>query len=155
MALERDGTLRVVASDFWYCNGIALDLGGHPVVVERQGLQRLLPDGGREWVVEELGRGGGDGFCLDVEGRFYVASTVEHGVRVLEPDGTEVDFLSIPGDGLTTNCCFGGPEGRWLLATDAVPGHVVVWESMPTPGLPLTPWPGPATAEETGEAEER
>jgi hypothetical protein len=46
------------------------------------------------------------------------------------------------GDGLTTNCCFGGPDRRTLYSTDALPGNVVAWERMPTPGLPLPMWPG-------------
>jgi gluconolactonase len=58
------------------------------------------------------------------------------------PDGTVVDFLEIDGDGLTTNWCFGGPDLRTLYATDAIPGRVVAWEPMPTPGLPLATWPG-------------
>jgi len=70
-----------------------------------------------------------------------VAATVDHGVRVIAPDGKEVDFLTIEGDGVTTNCCFGGADNRTLFATDAVPGRVVAWEGLPTPGLPLTPWP--------------
>jgi gluconolactonase len=141
-AFERDDNARVVADGFMYCNGIALDRDGELVVVERRGLQRLLPDGSREWVIEKLGRGGGDGFCLDADGRYYVASTIEHGVRVVEPDGTVADFLEIEGQGLTTNCCFGGPDLRTLYATDAIPGTVVAWEGMPTPGLPLPTWPG-------------
>jgi gluconolactonase len=144
VAYDRDGTTRVVAAGFSYCNGIALDLDGNLVVVEKTGLQRLLPDGSREWVIETLGRGAGDGFCLDVDGRFYVASTVEHGVRVVDPDGSIVDFLEIEGGGVTTNCCFGGPDNRWLFATDALPGTVVVWTDLPSPGLALPVWPGPA-----------
>jgi sugar lactone lactonase YvrE len=143
MAYSRDGHVRVVADGFTYCNGIALDLEAALVVIEARGLQRLRPDGGREWIVETLGRGGGDGFCLDVEGNFYVAATVEHGVRVVDPQGKELDFLSIDGDGLTTNCCFGGADGRTLFATDAIPGRVVAWEGLPHPGLPMNAWPGP------------
>lgn len=143
-AYAPDGSTRVVAGGFAYCNGIALEPDGTLVVVEQRGLMRVLADGEREWVVEHLGPGGGDGFCVDAEGRFYVASTSEHGVRVVEPDGTEVEFLAIPGSGVTTNCCFGGDDLRTLFATDAVPGHVVAWEHMPTPGLPLHPWPAPA-----------
>jgi gluconolactonase len=142
MAYDRDGTLRTHADGFWYCNGIAFDVAGNLVVVERAGLQRLNPDGSREWVIEMLGRGAGDGFCLDRDGRYYVASTIEHGVRVIE-DGKEVEFLEIRGEGVTTNCCFGGADGRLLFATDAVPGHVVVWEGLTTPGLPIHAWPGP------------
>ena len=64
-------------------------------------------------------------------------------MRVVEPDGRMVEFLSLSGDGVTTNCCFGGRDLRTLFATDAVAGHVIAWEGMPTPGLPLPAWPGP------------
>ena len=114
------------------------------MVVEQSGLLRVHADGSREWVIEHLGRGAGDGFCLDADGRFYVASTMEHGIRVVDPDGTIVDFLAIDGDGLTTNCCFGGDDLRTLFVTDALPGRVVAFEGMPTAGLPLPPWPGSA-----------
>ena len=144
MARGPDGTVRTFADDFWYCNGIAVETGGSIVVVEQRGLLRLSPDGSeRQWVIENLGPGAGDGFCLDQDGRFYVASTVEHGIRVVERTGQVVDFLPIPGDGLTTNCCFGGGDLRTLFATDGLPGRVVAFEGMPTPGLPMIPWPAP------------
>ncbi len=139
---ETDGNVRVVAGQFGYCNGIALDRERTIVVVEGRGLQRVHPDGAKEWIVERIGPGGGDGFCLDADGNFYVAATVDHGVRVLAPDGAELDFLAIDGEGVTTNCCFGGADHRTLFATDAVPGRVVAWEGLPVPGLPLTSWPG-------------
>ena len=140
-----DGAVRVMAEEFAYCNGIALEPDGTPVVVEGAGLQRLLPDG-REWIVESVGPSSGDGFCVDVEGRFYVAVTATHGVHVFDHDGTDLDFLPIEGNGITTNCCFGGDDLRTLFATDGLPGHIVAWESMPTPGLPLHPWPAPPDA---------
>jgi gluconolactonase len=145
MTFDRDGTVDVFADGFQYCNGIALTPEGDVVVVEGRGLQLVAAGGARDWVIEELGPGGGDGFCVDADGRYYVASTSEHGVRVVESDGSVVDFLEIPGDGLTTNCCFGGPDLRTLFATDALPGNVVAWEGMPTPGLPLPTWPGLVT----------
>jgi gluconolactonase len=141
-AYETDGNVQVIAGQFAYCNGIALDSDRTIVVIEGRGLQRVHDNGEKEWIVERLGPGGGDGFCLDADGNFYVAATVDHGVRVLAPDGHELDFLTIDGDGVTTNCCFGGADGRTLFATDSVPGRVVAWEGLPTPGLPLTPWPG-------------
>jgi gluconolactonase len=140
----RDGSVSMFASGFHYCNGIAFEPDGSVVVVERRGLQRVHPGGDREWVIETLGRGGGDGFCLDADGRFYVASTMEHGIRVVDADGSVVDFLPIEGEGLTTNCCFGGVDLRTLFVTDALPGDLVAFEGMPTPGLPLPTWPGPA-----------
>jgi gluconolactonase len=150
--LEPDGTSRVVAAEFVYCNGIALEPDGTPVVVEGRGLVRLEPDGGRHWIVETIGGSAGDGLCVDIEGRLYVANTAEHGVRVFEPDGAEVEFLAIPGRGVTTNCCFGGRDRRTLFATDGIPGHVVAWEGLPTPGLPLHPWPHPGTFAATARA---
>lgn len=136
-----DGTTAVAFDGFAYCNGIALEPDGTPVVVEGLGLQRLLPDGEREWVVERVGDMTGDGFCVDADGKFYVAVTAAHGVRVFDADGTEIDFMEIPGRGLTTNCCFGGDDLRTLFATDGLPGQVVAWEGMPTPGVAQHAWP--------------
>ncbi len=142
-----DGSVTLVADGFHYCNGIALTPDGRLVVVEVRGLMDVAT---REWVVETLGPGGGDGFCYDVDGRAYVASTVEHGIRVVEPDGMIADFWPIASGGpneqgdrnqeLCTNCCFGGGDLRTLFVTDAVPGNVLAFESCPTPGLPLTPF---------------
>jgi gluconolactonase len=143
MRMECDGTISEFAAGFHYCNGIAFERDGTLVVVERAGLQRVHEDGTRDWLIEALGTGGGDGFCVDVDGRFYVASTVEHGVRIVDSDGTIVDFLPIDGVGLTTNCCFGGDDLRTLFVTDALPGRVVAFEHMPTPGLALPAWTGP------------
>ncbi len=140
-AYEPDGNVHVIASGFSYCNGIALDRERNLVVVEGRGLQRVRRDGEREWIIEHLGPAGGDGFCLDVDGNFYVAATVDHGVRVVSPEGKEIDFLTIEGKGVTTNCCFGGADNRTLFATDAEQGRVDAREGLPTPGLPLTPWP--------------
>lgn len=138
-----DGATRVAHDGFAYCNGIALEPDGTPVVVEGPGLQRLLPDGGREWVVDRVGEVAGDGCCVDADGRYYVAVTTGHGIAVFDADGRELDFLPIAGRGLTTNCCFGGPDLRTLFATDGLPGRVVAWEAMPTPGLPQHAWPAP------------
>lgn len=150
--MHADGTTRVAADGFIYCNGIALEPDGTPIIVEAQGLMRLPADGGRAWIVETIGASAGDGLCVDTDGRLYVANTSDHGVRVFEPDGTEVEFLALPGRGVTTNCCFGGPDRRTLFATDGLPGHVVAWEGLPTPGLPLHPWPHPGTFAATARA---
>ncbi len=125
-------------------NGIGLAPDGTILIVERRGLMRLHADGSRTWLIEELGPGGGDGFAIDTEGFVYACTTRDHVVRVIDPaDGRQVDQLEIDGVGLVTNCCFGGPDNRTLYATDAIPGTVVVWEGLPHPGLPLTPWAPP------------
>jgi gluconolactonase len=142
-AIAPDGTRRVVADGFHYCNGLAAEPGGTLAVVEARGVLRLHPDGGRAWIVESLGQVSGDGLAVDAEGRLYVCCTTEHAVRVLEPDGTEVDRLTVPGPGLLTNCCFGGPDGRTLYVTQGVPGAVLAFSGLPTPGLPVEPWAVP------------
>jgi hypothetical protein len=68
----------------------------------------------------------------------------DYAIECIDPDGTVVEVLSIEGEGLTTNCCFGGPELRTLFVADALPGTLLAFEGMPTPGLPLPLWPGPA-----------
>jgi len=138
---ERDGSWQIVADQFRFCNGIAFTADGEMIVVEKRGLYRVDPsDGAREPIIEDLGPGGGDGFCLDVEGNFYVASTSAHCVIVVSPEGVEVDRLELEGEGIVTNCCFGGPDRRTLYATEAVPGRVVAWDDLPVPGLPLAFW---------------
>jgi gluconolactonase len=134
--VDADGC-RVLAEGFHYCNGIAVEPGGTLVIVEARGLLRLAPDGNREWIVEQLGDNAGDGLCLDVDGRIYACCTRDHAVRVFEPDGTEIDRLDIEGDGLVTNCCFGGGDLRTLFVTEGMPGRVLAFEGMPTPGLPV------------------
>lgn len=158
-----DGTVRVLTDGFHYCNGIALEPGGTLAVIEARGVMRLHldPDGGggggqygdgggsdpavvtREWIVEDLGDAPGDGMALDADGRLYVCCTGTHAVRVFEPDGTEVERLAIPGPGLVTNCCFGGDDLRTLFVTEGMPGSVVAFTDLPTPGLAVNPWPVP------------
>lgn len=142
-SLARDGSLTTVGGDFEFCNGIAVDADGSLVVVERRGLVRVRPgETERETIVEDLGPGGADGLCIDEDGRLYVAATTRHGIRVVE-DGEVVDFLELEGDGMTTNCCFGGPEQTTLYVADGVPGRLLAFEGMPTPGLPAWRWPVP------------
>jgi gluconolactonase len=150
MALSRTGGLRVVADQFRFCNGIALEAGGTLVVTEANGLMRVSLQGEKEWIIENLSRQHAtDGLAIDTDGRFYLAASLDHGVRIID-DGREVGFLPLPGLGATTNVCFGGPELRWLFATDGLPGNVWWWRDMPTPGLPLHPWPVPPAAAAAG-----
>ena len=139
-----NGALRTVAGEFAYCNGIALEPDGTIVVVEGSGLMRVGLDGAKEWICQGMAAVG-DGFCLDAEGNFYIAATSDHGIRVVSRDGADLDFYPIDGDrgatGVVTNCCFGGPDGRSLFATDGIPGQLVVWESMPVSGREIFPWP--------------
>jgi gluconolactonase len=146
-AYARDGSLSLLADGFWYPNGIGIERDGTVIVVENGlmgrpvfGLVRIDAAGRRDLFAAPTG----DGFCFDVDGRLYLAGGI-HGITVLEPDGTVAEELEIAGRGVTTNCCFGGDDLRTLFATEAVPGGVVCWEHMPTPGAPVLAWPGPAS----------
>lgn len=168
MALAPDGELRVIADGLHFCNGIAREADGNLVITEANGLMRIYlnekhpdekhldekhrdgrPAGRKEWIIENLSdKPATDGLCIDVEGRFYLASEFDNGIRIIEGN-REVDFLAIPNGGLTTNCCFGGPDNRWLFATDGMSGKVLLWRDMPTPGLPAHHWQPPATLRDT------
>jgi gluconolactonase len=143
MARSPDGTLRMIADQFAFCNGIQREDNGDLVVTEGNGLMRVTLDGHKEWIIENLSHQHAvDGFCIDAEGRFYLAAGMDHGVRVIEGN-TVVDFLPLQGKGGSTNCCFGGPDNRWLFLTDGLPGDVWMWTDMPTPGQKLHPWQVP------------
>ena len=145
-----DGTLRLVADDFWAPNGIVLDVDGETLIVvenghqgEHHGFVRLHPDGARELFAP--GRMG-DGGALDVDGRIYMAGG-GHVVTVYEPDGTVVEVLQSPGRpsgehqpaaSAATTCA------RCSRSTPGRPGHVYCWTGMPTPGLALHPSLAPA-----------
>jgi sugar lactone lactonase YvrE len=147
MSWAPGGKTEILAGGFQYTNGIAIDGDGSSivVVVDDIHLTRFgdLGRGPGEPAIEHLGDSGGDGVCLDVEGRYYVAARRAGGVRVFEGDGTLVDFLAVePGNSFVTNCCFGGEDGRTLYATDARRGWLVAWDALPTAGLPVAPWTG-------------
>ncbi len=78
MVLGHDGSLAQLAGALHYCKGVAVTPDGTLVVVESRGLQAVLPARSREWVIETLGPGGGDAFCLNVDGRDYVGSATDH-----------------------------------------------------------------------------
>ena len=88
---------------------------------------------------------GGDGMCVDSQGRLFIAAGVHQsrhgfettdvptGVHVFSPDGTSLGVISVPED-VITNCTFGGPDLKtlyitagktlWQIRVD-VPGWVV------------------------------
>jgi gluconolactonase len=142
-AVPPGGQPREIAGGFEYDNGIALSPDGRILVVEAQGLMWVGPDGDKEWLVEKLpGDSVGDGLSFDQEGRIYVCAPLDHVIRVLEPDGKQVDVLELGEKAIVTNCCFGGADNRTLFTAEILPGRVVAFEGLPSPGVPMTPWPG-------------
>lgn len=71
-----------------------------------------------------------DSFCVDAAGNLYVG--VSRGLQVLRPDGSAVTLIPIPAGKATTNCAFGGEQGKTLFVT----AWSSVWQldDMPIPG---------------------
>jgi gluconolactonase len=137
-ALSPSGDVRTVATGFDYCNGIEIERDGVLLVTDHSAITRVTFDGEVQPKFYEASTFL-DGLTVDVEGRIYVANSRDSGVTVLE-GGRPVDVLSAADDGSTSNCCFGGPDLRWLFATDTRRGHVVVFTDLDTPGRSTTPW---------------
>jgi gluconolactonase len=56
-----------------------------------------------------------DSMCLDAAGNVYVGVT--QGLQILSSDGKKVKLLPISSPDGTTNCGFGGPDGKTLWVT--------------------------------------
>ncbi len=145
-AYDPDGGARQIAGGMRYDNGVALSPEGRLLIVEGNGLAWIDPDSGElDWWVERLpGDSSGDGFCFDVEGQLYLATPMDHCIRVLDRGGKQLDQIDLGADAFPTNCCLGGSDGRTLFTTELSPGRVCAIEGLPAAGLPLTPWPVPA-----------
>ena len=116
-------------------NGIAFLEDGTLVWTESfsRRVMRLV-DGKPEVIIELPDRHYPDGMCVGANGRLYVASTYAHCVSVVE-DGAIVEQYAC-GDGMVTNCCFGGPDGTDLYITDSRRG--TLWRyALGVQGLPL------------------
>ena len=88
-------------------------------------------DGTSETIVELPERHHPDGFCVGADGTLYVASTYAHCVTMVV-DGVVTDRLMC-GNGMATNCCFGGTD---LYATES--RHGTLWRyPLGVEGLPL------------------
>jgi gluconolactonase len=143
-SLSTRGELKLVASGFQYCNGIALSPEERLLIVEANGLMWIDPASGeREWLVERVGGESsvGDGFKFDVEGRIYCAAPMDHAILVLDRTGKKLDQIDLGPGAMVTNCCFGGEDGRTLFTVELAPGRICAIEGLPVPGLPLHPWP--------------
>jgi gluconolactonase len=91
-------------------------------------------DGVAEVIIELPERHFPDGMCVGADGTLFVASTYGHCVSVVV-DGVLTDKLMC-GDGMPTNCCFGGPGGTDLYVTES--RHGTLWRfPLGVGGLPL------------------
>lgn len=113
-------------------NGIAFDPDGTLLWTESFTRRVMTLRGGAPEVVIELpAKHAPDGLCVGADGALYVASTYAHCVSVVR--GGEVVDRLMCGDGMVTNCCFGGTD---LFVTDSRRGHLYRF-ALDVEGLPL------------------
>ncbi len=76
-----------------------------------------------------------DSLAVDAEGKVCVATIMDGGITILDPQGGKASHVPLP-DRLTTNICFGGPDLQTAFITLSSTGKLV---SMPwaTAGLAL------------------
>jgi len=130
--LDPDGTLTPVAEDFDKPNGLAFspdegllyiaDSGASPGGTQRPDPTRPhhirvfeVADGGlvNARVFAEIEPGVPDGLRVDTEG--CVWTSTGDGVHCYAPDGRRLGRIRLPE--VTSNCCFGGPDGGDLFIT--------------------------------------
>ncbi|MGP4022042.1 SMP-30/gluconolactonase/LRE family protein [Actinomadura sp. 3N407] len=135
-----DGSVRQVAEDIDFPNGMAVTPDGSTLIVAdsyRGGLVAfdIDADGGlsdrRVWA--DLGEGAPDGICLDAEGAVWYADVPnQRCVRVAE-GGAVLDTVELDRGGFA--CALGGPEGTTLFIVAAE------WRGM-AEETPVTPGSG-------------
>lgn len=76
-----------------------------------------------------------DSLAVQADGRVAVATIIEGGITVFEPEAGTTEHFPFP-DVLTTNICFGGPDMRTAWVTCSGTGRLYK-ASWPTPGLKL------------------
>jgi gluconolactonase len=72
-----------------------------------------------------------DSLCLDAAGNLYVGTST--GLAVLRPNGSMVKVIPVTTGRATTNCTFGGDDGKTLYITAWT--NVLKVDNMPIPGL--------------------
>ncbi|MDI6028938.1 SMP-30/gluconolactonase/LRE family protein [Corticibacterium sp. UT-5YL-CI-8] len=76
-----------------------------------------------------------DSLAIDSAGNTCVATLIKGGITVISPDGSRIDYISLP-DLYTTNICFGGPDLKTAYVTLANSGRLVALD-WPVAGLAL------------------
>lgn len=109
----------------------AFDLSG-PGEIARQPWPS--PQGGTLLTTIE-GNCGCDSLAVDAAGNICIAMLFDPGIRVIAPDGTQVEHVPMP-DLYTTNIAFGGPGLRTAYITLSQSGRLVAMD-WPRPGLRL------------------
>jgi sugar lactone lactonase YvrE len=119
--IDTDNSVRVVAEDLDFPNGMAITPNGGTLIVAESTSRRLSAftidaDGslsGRRVFAEGLG-GPPDGIAIDSQGAVWVAMTLAHQFQRITDGGTVTDRVDI-GERMAIACALGGAEGRTLF----------------------------------------
>ena len=99
----------------------------------------LLLDGGTSKVGAFISMSGGfgpDGMARDAEGNLAVCHPGLGSVWLFSPEGEPILRVRSTTGKVTTNCAFGGEDGRFLYVTEADTGNVLR-ARMPVAGEPM------------------
>jgi gluconolactonase len=139
------GRAEVVIQHRYFPNGLAFDASGrffylaqtYPRTVERFSWTagRLESDG----TFCHVANGRPDGMALDTQGNLWVCTPGTGGIEVFSPDGAPRARIELGRGTMTTNCCFGGSEGKDLFVTAAGSGELLRLRTDAT-GLALFPF---------------
>ena len=77
-----------------------------------------------------------DSLALEANGNICVATPERGGITVFSPMGELIEFVPVPGDPITTNLCFGGPDLTKAYVTQGLAGKLIEMD-WPRPGLPI------------------
>lgn len=146
-----DGSfVREIAYPLWTPNGVGLSPDGDVVYVAETITGRLwkwnVTGPGQVHKPDEHGSGGTlvlglgghqymDSLAVEADGKIDVATMVNPGISVVDPDGS-YELVSIPVDPLVTNIAFGGSDLKTAYITASSTGKLLRME-WPRPGLKL------------------
>ncbi|MCH7699985.1 MAG: SMP-30/gluconolactonase/LRE family protein [Chloroflexi bacterium] len=144
-AMATDGAPVLLAEGPAFTNGIGFGPDPSLLYVSETSGQRVLVYPMRDGDLGEprefcrTDPGFPDGFCFDVNGRLYVATTLGAQIQLIDTDGRCIDRLECGEGSMPTNCCFGGPDGKTLFVTESQGGRVLSFD-LDVQGLPLFPF---------------
>ncbi|KAB7758046.1 SMP-30/gluconolactonase/LRE family protein [Mycolicibacterium mucogenicum] len=132
--VDLDGSVRVVAGDLDFPNGMAISPDGGTLIVAESTGRRLSAftidtDGdlsGRRVFADHLD-GPPDGIAIDADGGVWAAMTLAHQFERIEDGGAVTDRVHV-GDRMAIACALGGPEGKTLFLVtthDAYPDRMI------------------------------
>jgi sugar lactone lactonase YvrE len=121
IALERDGTVRVLTEQLQWPNGIGVAPDGETVYVSDYAHQLVLATpigGGGADVFARMPQGSADGLAVDAEGGVWVALGEGGAVARFRADGSLDEVIGLPA-GFVSSLSFGGADMRDVLITTA------------------------------------